>query len=143
VEDALGKGVPVYFVAEATLRRSRWYWRDERIARQRREWRLTFQPLTSSWRVSQGGLGQSHASLAEAIAVTARAGGWRLADASQAEADGRYYVEFEWELDSSQLPRPLQIGLTGSGSDWSLGTQRQVKVEPAERGNASDSTPAR
>lgn len=30
VEDALHRGVPVYFVAEAQLLRSRWYWRDER-----------------------------------------------------------------------------------------------------------------
>ena len=42
----------------------------ERIARERREWRLSYQPLTSSWRVSQGGLGQSFASQAEALAAT-------------------------------------------------------------------------
>jgi hypothetical protein len=28
VEDALQRGVPLYFVAEAQLLRSRWYWRD-------------------------------------------------------------------------------------------------------------------
>ena len=33
VEEALHRGVPVYFVAEAELRRRRWYWRDERVAR--------------------------------------------------------------------------------------------------------------
>jgi hypothetical protein len=56
VDDALQKGVPLYFVAEATLLRNRWYWRDERVARLSRSWRLAFQPLTGAWRVSLGGL---------------------------------------------------------------------------------------
>lgn len=131
VEEAAQRGVPLYFVATATLWRPRWYWRDERIARVRREWRLSYQPLTSSWRVSQGGLGQSHASLADAMGAMTRSSGWRIADAAQAEADARYYVEFDWQLDLSQLPRPLQIGLTGvaGGGDWNIGVGRQLKLD--------------
>jgi hypothetical protein len=131
VEEAALRGVPLYFTVTATLWKPRWYWRDDRITRARREWRLTFQPLTSSWRVSQGGLGQSHATLAEALAVMQRTSGWRVADATQAEPDGRHYVEFDWQLDTSQLPRPLQIGLTGvgGGGDWDLGVERSIKVE--------------
>jgi hypothetical protein len=133
-EEAALRGVPLYFTATATLWKPRWYWRDDRIARARREWRLTYQPLTSSWRVSQGGLGQSHASLAEAMATMTRAGAWRIADAALAEADGRHYIEFEWQLDTTQLPRPLQIGLTGVGgaSEWALGVERSVKLEAAK-----------
>lgn len=131
VEEAALRGVPLYFTVTATLWKPRWYWRDDRIARARRDWRLTYQPLTSSWRVSQGGLGQSHASLSEALAIMQRSSGWRIADAAQAESDGRHYVEFDWKLDTSQLPRPLQIGLTGvgGGGDWNLGVERSVKVE--------------
>jgi Domain of unknown function (DUF4390) len=131
VEEAARRGVPLYFVATATLWRPRWYWRDERIARVRREWRLTFQPLTSTWRVSQGGLGQSHDTLGEAMSIFTRSGGWRVADAALAEADGRTYVEFDWVLDTSQLPRPLQIGVTGvgGGNDWALGVERTMKLE--------------
>jgi Domain of unknown function (DUF4390) len=133
VEDAARRGVPLYFLATATLWKPRWYWRDERIARVRREWRLTFQPLTSTWRVSQGGLGQSHATLAEALAMFTRSSGWRIADAALADGDGRHYVEFEWLLDTSQLPRPLQIGVTGvgGGNEWAIGVERTMKVEPA------------
>jgi Domain of unknown function (DUF4390) len=133
VEEAALRGVPLYFTATATLWRPRWYWRDDRITRARREWRLAYQPLTSTWRVSQGGLGQSHASLAEALSTMARASGWRIADAAAAEADGRHYIEFEWQLDTTQLPRPLQIGVTGVGgaSEWTLGVERSVKVEAA------------
>jgi Domain of unknown function (DUF4390) len=133
VEEAARRGVPLYFVATATLWKPRWYWRDERMARVRREWRLTFQPLTSTWRVSQGGLGQSHATLTEAMAMFTRSSGWRIADAALAEADGKQYVEFEWVLDTSQLPRPLQIGVTGVGGsgDWALGVERTTKLEAA------------
>jgi Domain of unknown function (DUF4390) len=133
VEEAARRGVPLYFLATATLWNPRWYWRDERIARVRREWRLSYQPLTSSWRVSQGGLGQSHATLDEAMAVFTRSSGWRIADAALAEADGRHYVEFDWVLDTSQLPRPLQIGVTGigGGSGWALGVERTMKLEAA------------
>jgi hypothetical protein len=133
VEEAARRGVPLYFVATATLWRPRWYWRDERVARVRREWRLTYQPLTSSWRVSQGGLGQSHATLGEAMSIFTRSTGWRVADAALAEADGKTYVEFDWVLDTSQLPRPLQIGVTGvgGGNDWALGVERTMKLEAA------------
>jgi hypothetical protein len=147
VEEAARRGVPLYFVASATLFKPRWYWRDKRVARERREWRLTFQPLTSTWRVSQGGLGQSHATLDEALAMFTRSSGWRLADAALAEADGKHYVEFEWTLDTTQLPRPLQIGVTGVGgsSEWALGVERTLKLEaapaaPAPSVNASPRT---
>jgi hypothetical protein len=135
VEEAARRGVPLYFVASATLWRPRWYWRDDRITRARREWRLTYQPLTSTWRVSQGGLGQSLDTLGDALAVMTRAGAWRIADASAAEADGRHYIEFEWALDATQLPRPLQIGVTGvgGGSDWSLGVERTLKLDAASK----------
>jgi hypothetical protein len=129
-EEAVQRGVPLYFTAQATLWRNRWYWRDERVARERREWRVSYQPLTSSWRVSQGGLGQSYASQAEALAAISKTAGWRLADAAAVDGDSRYYVEFEWRLDTSQLPRPLQIGLTGVGgaSEWALGVERSIKL---------------
>jgi hypothetical protein len=130
VEAAVLRGVPVYFTAQATLWRPRWYWRDERVARASREWRLSFQPLTSSWRISQGGLGQSFQSLPEALSSMARGTGWRIADSRELELDSRPYVEFSWRLDTAQLPRPMQIGLGGIGgtSEWSLGVERSVKL---------------
>ena len=128
VEDALQRGVPLYFVAEAQLLRSRWYWRDERVARVSRSWRVAFQPLTSSWRVGLGGLNQSYPSLAEAMASVSRSGGWKLADLAALDLDKSHYVEFSYRLDSSQLPGPMQFGLGGQG-DWAVGVSRSVKVD--------------
>lgn len=129
VEEALQRGVPVYFVAQATLYRKRWYWRDERVARIGRSWRLAYQPLTSSWRVGIGAITQSFASLPDALAVISRTSGWRLTDLSQLDPDSTHYVEFEFRLDTAQLPSPMQIGLTGQG-DWQLGVERTLRVEP-------------
>lgn len=130
VEAAVMRGVPVYFSAQATLWRPRWYWRDERAGRVSRDWRLSFQPLTSTWRISQGGLGQSFPSLAEAMSAMTRSTAWRIADARDVEADGRHYLEFSWRLDTTQLPRPMQISLGGisGASEWSLGVERSVRV---------------
>ena len=127
-EDALMRGVPVYFIAEAALFRGRWYWRDERVARVSRSWRVAFQPLTSTWRVSLAGLNQSYASLPEALTAASRSAGWRLAELSQIDPDKSYYVEFSYRLDSTQLPGPMQFGL--GGGDWAVGVEREFRVEP-------------
>jgi hypothetical protein len=130
VEDALSRGVPVYFVAEATLRRSRWYWRDERVARVSRSWRIAFQPLTGTWRVGLGGLNQTYATLAEALSAASGSAGWKLADLAQLDPDRDYYVEFEYRLDTSQLPGPMQFGLGGLGAqaEWAVGVRREQRV---------------
>ena len=128
VQAALERGVPVYFVAEATVLRNRWYWRDERVAKVVRTWRLAYQPLTSNWRLSIGALAQTYASLPEALAAVARTSGWKLADLSQIDPDSRHYLEFSFRLDTSQLPSPMQIGLT-TQADWELAIERTVRVD--------------
>jgi hypothetical protein len=128
VEDAMQRGVPVYFVAEAALYRSRWYWRDERVARVQRSWRVAYQPLTSTWRVGFGGFNQSFQTLAEALTVVSRSSRWKVADLSQLDPDSKYYLEFSYRLDSSQLPSPMQLGL-GSQAEWVLGVERSLRVD--------------
>lgn len=129
VEDALQRGVPVYFVAEAALYRTRWYWRDERVARVQRSWRVAYQPLTSNWRVGFGGFNQSFQTLPEALAVVSRSSRWKVAELSQLEADSKYYLDFSYRLDTSQLPSPLQIGLGGQGGEWALGIERTLRLD--------------
>ena len=65
----------------------------------------------------------------EALAVISRTSGWKLADATQVDPDARHYVEFEFRLDTSQLPSPMQIGLTGQ-AEWQIGVERSLRVEP-------------
>jgi Domain of unknown function (DUF4390) len=93
-----------------------------------RSWRLAHQPLTGAWRVSLGGLSQTYGSMAEALAAVSRST-WRLADAAQLDSGASYYLEFSYRLDSSQLPGPMQFGLGGQ-SDWAVGVNRTLRVEP-------------
>ena len=128
VDDALSKAVPLFFVAEAELFRNRFYWRDQRIGYAIRRWRIVFQPLTSTYRVTfDGGLSQNYATRAEAFAAITRTARWKIAEGPQIDENSRQYVEFSFKLDTSQLPRPMQIGIGGE-KDWSMSVQRTQKI---------------
>ncbi len=126
VEDALGKAVPLYFVAEAEVFRSRWYWRDSRVAHAVRVWKIVFQPLTSTYRVTFGGLSQNFDSRDEALNSITRGARWKISEAGQIEA-GADYVDFSYRLDTSLLPRPMQIGIGGQ-ADWAISVQRTQRI---------------
>lgn len=144
VQDALLKGVPLYFVWEATVLRERWYWTDRRVAAQRRVLRLAYQPLTRLWRVSlstdnvggTGGAGlqyalhQNHDTLEDALAAIGRVSRWRLAEAGQLEPGAEHHVVFDFRLDLTLLPRPFQIGL-GSQAEWSMQLTQELPVPAA------------
>lgn len=128
VEDALHKGVPIYFTADVAVFRKRWYWRDERISRHSRSWRLAWQPLTRQYRVSTGGLHQTYGSLHEALSSMRGTQGWRIADIAQLEDDAKHYLEFSYKLDTAQLPRPMQIGLSVP-EGWIMTTSRNMTID--------------
>lgn len=130
VADAMQKGVPLYFVAEATVRRSRWYWTDKVVARHTRNWRLTWQPLTRRYRLNLGSVGQNYDSLDDALAALQRSGRWLLAEPAELADGGRMLVDFSFRLDTSQLPRPLQISFGGE-ADWALAIERRIAVPEA------------
>lgn len=130
VEDAMQKGVPLYFVAEATVRRSRWYWTDKVVARQTRNWRLTWQPLTRRYRLNLGSVGQNYDSVDDALAALQRSGRWKLVEPADLADGGRMVLDFAFRLDTSQLPRPLQISFGGE-ADWTLAIERRIAVPEA------------
>ena len=128
VEDALNKGIPIYFVAQADLLRERWYWTKKTVASVQRRLRLAYHPLTRRWRLTLGDgdmteatqgltLSQNFDTLNEAMAAVRRISRWPIADAQDIDSGGKYVVTFSFQLDASQLPRPLQIGTLGQ-SDW-------------------------
>ena len=138
VDEALQKGIPLFFVADAVLLRERWYWTDQEVAGATRHMRLSYQPLTRRWRVVIGNspigqtglaLGQSFESRDEALAVIQRISGWRVADPGEFENDQRYTLNLRFRLDTSQLPRPFQIGVVGQ-ADWNLAAARSLRLDP-------------
>jgi len=126
-EEALARAVPLFFVAEAEVFRDRWYWRDRRVSHATKVWKIVYQPLTSTYRVTTvGGLSQNYPTREEAIAATSRSVRWKVADAAQLD-DGRHYLEFAYRLDINLLPRPMQIGISGN-PDWQLSVKRTQRI---------------
>jgi hypothetical protein len=141
-QDALAKGVPLHFVAQANVQRDRWYWWDEKIQMATRSMRLSYAPLTRRWRVAvqsnaaneaaDVNLNLSFASQDEALAAVRNIGSWRIADGALLNSGERYNIDFRFFLDLSQLPRPFQIGLDAQ-SDWKI--QAQANTRPVQTGS--------
>ena len=139
LEDALFKGVALYFVAEIEVTRERWYFYDKRLLSAQRHMRLSFLPLTRRWRVnvasqpfSSAGLGmslgQSYDNLEDALQSIRRIAQWNIGDASDLEPSAKQNIAINFKLDLTQLPRPMQMGAAGQ-SDWNIAwnkTQRLV-----------------
>ena len=141
LQDALAKGVPLHFVAEADIRRDRWYWYDAKVRVVKRSMRLSYAPLTKRWRVTvqslgpnDGGgvnLGINFASQDEALAAISNIGRWRIAEASELEPGERYNIEYRFYLNLSQLPRPFQIGVNAQ-SEWNIDVSANVRPTAAD-----------
>ncbi|CAM3474462.1 DUF4390 domain-containing protein [Paracidovorax anthurii] len=141
-EDALFKGISVYFIAEADVLRERWYWSDKTVASAVRYLRLSYQPLTRRWRLNQSSvpfahsglgvvLGQSYDELGDAMAAMQRISRWKIADADEIDRQAAHVVHFRFRLDMSQLPRPFQIGAMGrNGWDLTLSRTERLSAEP-------------
>ena len=139
LEDALFKGVALYFVAEIDVTRERWYFYDKKLLSAQRHMRLSFLPLTRRWRVnvasqpfSSAGLGmslgQSYDTLDDALQPIRRIAQWNIGNAFDLEPDTKQNISISYKLDLTQLPRPMQMGAAGQ-SDWNIAwnkTQRLV-----------------
>ncbi len=138
LEDAMLKGVSLYFVTQVDIVRERWYFYDKNVAHTERHVRLSFMPLTRRWRVnvsaqpfSAGGLGmnmgQTYDSLDDALVSVRRLVQWRVANSVDLEADAKQNIEMSFRLDLTQLPRPLQMGAAGQ-SDWNINLERKQRL---------------
>jgi hypothetical protein len=150
VEDALLRGVPLYFVWQTEVVRDRWYWSDKRVVSAQRTLRLVYQPLTRRWRVSvsnlpdagRGGAGLQYAlhqnfdNLPDAMAGVSRVLRWRIAEATDLVPGADQRVELVFRLDLTLLPRPFQIGMANQ-PEWLVNFQRRIDVPSAIEPEAS------
>ena len=80
VQDALNRGIPLYFVTDFSIQSERWYWVNKPIVEASLMTRLSYSPLTRQYRLSRGGLSQSFDSLSETLAILKSLHGWRVSD---------------------------------------------------------------
>ncbi len=133
LEDALHKGISLYFAVDFQLSRSRWYWFDDKPVNTTRSVRLSYQPLTRQYRVSTGGLQLPFTRLKSALQFIQRVRGWRVFERNAVKAGETYHAEVRMRLDLSQLPKPFQINAVNT-REWNLASdwRRFVYTVPTD-----------
>jgi hypothetical protein len=119
LEEALQKGLPLYFVLEFELVRPRWYWLDEKAISSATTYRVAWDALTRSYKVSSGLLRQTFNTLEEVQRFLSRVNGRQVARRDQLVPGVRYEAAVRLLLDGNQLPKPFQVSALTS-REWSL-----------------------
>lgn len=139
VQAALRSGIPIYFVARATVLRQRWYWSDQTLATTARYMRVSYHPLTRRWRLNvssqpisntnqgTGLASRSFDTLEQTLAAIGHIAGWQVAAANDLAEEGRQILEFVFRLDAKRLPAALRVGAAGD-ADWHLSFSQRIDL---------------
>lgn len=119
LDEALQKGVPLYFLLEFELSRPRWYWLDEKVISATTQYRVSYNALTRQYRIASGLLGQSFESLDEVERFLSRVTSREVARRDQLVNGTQYQAALRLRLDVNQLPKPFQMSALAS-REWTL-----------------------
>ena len=120
LEEALEKGVALYFTLEFELSRSRKFWFDEKTAQWSTSYRVSYTSLTRQYRVAVGGqLGTTLETLEDVERYIGHIARRPVARADVLTSGARYEAAVRLRLDTSQLPKPFQISALAS-KEWQL-----------------------
>ncbi len=120
LEDAIMRGVPLYFTTDVEISRPRWYWFDEHAASASRTIRVSYNVLTHQYHAAIiGHLQRSFNSLDDALSLVRRPSRWVVADRNALTRGETYNVAVRVELDVERLPKPFQVNALNN-SDWRL-----------------------
>lgn len=122
MQDAVRKGVPLYFIVEVEITQARWYWFDRALVRAARDRRVSFAPLTEQYRITTSGVSQTVMSFDEVKRSLSRVRSWTLADKSRLTPGARYDAAIRIRLDNSRLPKPFQLDVLVS-KEWNLASE--------------------
>lgn len=117
--DAVSHGVTLDFVLEFDLWRPRSWWFDETVTTFREHRRLSFVPVTRMYRVNQGTSYETFPSLPDALRALSHVHAMPSSERGILQRGQRYEASITLRLDTSQLPKPLQIE-TLSSREWQL-----------------------
>ncbi len=123
LEQALDKGVPLYFTVDFELARTRFLWFSEKVAEWSITYRVSYSSLTRQYRVSSGPLGQAFESLDGVERFVGRVASRPVARAEDLSKGVSYEAAVRMKLDINQLPKPFQVNALASrewqlSSDW-------------------------
>lgn len=121
LEDALAKGINLYFLLEFEVTRPRNWWFDEDIAEVSRKLRLYYHLLLRRYVVETGYTTQTAATLGEALAMLGHVDDWPVLERGDLKTGRRYEARLRLRLDTARLPKTLSIGAVTSDR-WDLVT---------------------
>ena len=119
LEEAIQKGVPLYFVFEFELLRPRWYWVDEKVLSVSTHYRVSYNAITRQYRVAIGLLSQTFDGLDEVERFLSRINSRQVATLDQLVKGTRYEAAVRMRLDVNALPKPFQVSALAS-REWSM-----------------------
>ena len=133
LQEAVRKGVPLYFIVEFELSRGRWYWRDQSFASASRERRISYAPLTDQYRISYSGISQNVSSFEDVRRALSRVRSWTVLEKGKLKTGEKYDAALRFRLDTSQLPKPFQLNVIAS-KEWDLSSDwyRWTVTAPGE-----------
>ena len=121
LENALSKGINLYFVVELEVTRPRNWWFDETVAETSRKMRLYYHLLLRRYVVESGYTTQTVPTLAEALGVLGRVQDWQVLERGALKTGQRYDARLRLRLDAAQLPKPLSVAAV-AGDKWEITT---------------------
>ncbi|WP_293778931.1 DUF4390 domain-containing protein [uncultured Oxalicibacterium sp.] len=132
LEDALARGIPLYFTTEVEIIRPRWLWFDSKEVSRTQTVRISYNVLTRQYYAAMTGrIHQSFTSLDDALSMVRRPNRWLVADQNTLKPGETYEVAVRMQLDVAQLPKPFQVHAMNS-SDWRLSSDWQRFTFKAE-----------
>ena len=139
-QQALSRGIPLYFIGKFSLTRSRWYWLDEEIFQSEQTVKLSYNVLTRQYRISRGSLFQNFASFEDALNILSRQSSTTI-PAELMKTDGSFIAAVRLRLDIAQLPKLLQVNALASkdwtlNSDWYRWVIRPAEISARDEGKA-------
>jgi hypothetical protein len=124
MDEALHRGVPLTFVQLFEAYRPRDFWVAEDIADLRRTLRLSHNALLRNYQVvASGGMTRTFDTLEQAIEAVGALDDWAVFERKAVQRKHLYQARVRLFLDTSQLPKPLQVNAFTSNrwdldSDW-------------------------
>ena len=118
--DALTRGINLYFDTDFDFSLPRWYWFPQQLAHLSRVTRLSYNILLKQYFVSGVNVeARSMDTLPEALTYLGEINGWPVISRDSLSKSASYRATLSMQLDTSQLPKPLQINDIATGR-WNL-----------------------